>query len=384
MLASKFFRCSILCSVVWLVESIALGKNALRGQSHVESESLRSILQLTTVSDARRQMLTVHIMGGLGNQLFQVAALLSFALESPAPVSIALPSIQHVCCNRSTYWDSVFHKLQPLLLQNLQESGNVNSSWKVKPTSQSCTLEQVRGFDPYDDDCTDATAFNQSWTKALTNRTECKNITLFGYFQNPIFFAKHLPLYRNIFWDDSVASTASALLAKIFPGAGHDRPVVSIHYRLSDYDQNGWVLDQDYYNAALSQASALLARRQPRCIIFSDDPQRAWTRSASLDGCVEKVLAPSHIDTATTFHLMSLAQGSIIADSTFSYWAALLGNLKEFVIAPDLTGPRKRCWSYLQNPPSSLHAKWVMVPAKILSSQELFAEELLELPPPVS
>lgn len=350
----------------------------------MESDSLRRILQLAASRDTSRQTLTVEVMGGLGNQLFQVAALLSFALESTVPVTIALPDVERVCCNRSTYWDSVFHKLQPLLLQGLQKSFNGSMSSNAEPTVRNCTLEQVKGFDPYDDDCTDATAFNQSWTNGLSNRTKCKTIKLFGYFQNPAFFTKHLTLFQNVFWDEKAAAAASSNLEALMPGAGRSRPVVSIHYRLSDYDHNGWVLDQDYYDVAMTQVAKLFGPRQPRCIIFSDDPKRAWARSASLDGCSEKVLAPSHLDTATTFHMMSLAQASVIADSTFSYWAALLGHQKEFVVAPDVKGPRRRCWSYLQSPPSSCDMKWVSVPAKILSSQELFAEELLELPPPVS
>lgn len=358
-----------------------------RGQSTLSNEDsleLQDILKLSpSLADGqKRPVLTVELMGGLGNQLFQVAALVSTGLRLSPTFSVALPDVTGVCCNRSTYWHSVFRKLRPLLLQGIQQPAPLKGSNASRPTPGKCLVEQVPGFDPYDDDCSDATAYNASWASALASRASCGTVRLYGYFQHPAFFQDHLPMLRQAFWDEASATEARKRLNAALPGAGHERPVVSVHYRLGDYDANGWVLDSDYYDAALLQVAHHLAPRKPRCLIFSDEPQRASSRSSTLQGCAEIVLANAS-DAATSFHMMSLAQASVTADSTFSYWAALLGNKKEVIVTPQIQGPKKACWSYLQHAPSlPADTSWIQVPATTLSSQQLFAQEVLEMASP--
>jgi hypothetical protein len=244
------------------VHAVLQQRRLLREQLGDQSTGLSSILKLGVAKDVKRQMLTVDLMGGLGNQLFQLAALLSYALDSAPKFSVVLPNVQHVCCNRSTYWESVFHKLQPLLAHGSQAPNITSASRRLRgEAGKKCILEQVPGFDPYDDNCTDATTFDASWVHRLDKQSSCDAVHFYGYFQNPAFFSTRLSLLQDVFWDKGSASLASKHLARLLPGAGHDRPMVSVHYRLSDYDRNGWVLDQDYYDAALLQVTRRLGTR---------------------------------------------------------------------------------------------------------------------------
>jgi len=349
----------------------------LRPSSHGDNAGVAESSFRSAAHGQNKSVLTVELMGGLGNQLFQVAALLSTGLDLSPTFSLALPDVSGVCCNRSTYWHSVFRKLQPLLVAGLQKTATLKGSNLSRPAAGKCLVEQVKGFDPYDDDCSDATSYDSSWASTLPSRTSCGTVKLYGYFQHPAFFSKHLPLLREAFWDEASATEARTWINAALPGAGHERSVVAVHYRLGDYDHNGWVLDSDYYDAALAQVAHHLAPRRPRCLIFSDEPKRAWARAELLQGCAEKVLV-NVTDVATSFHMMSLAQAIVTADSTFSYWAALLGNKKDVVVTPTFQGPKKECWSYLQrNPSLPADTSWIQVPARILSSQELLLQEVL-------
>ena len=70
----------------------------------------------------------------------------------------------------------------------------------------------------------------------------------------------------------------------------------------------------------------------PRFFIFSDDIQ--WTKENI------KVDNPIYIDwninerSPLDLYLMSECKYSIIANSTFSYWGAMLGNKKALVVYP--------------------------------------------------
>ena len=68
-------------------------------------------------------MITIHLMGGLGNQLFQIFACISYCLRHKLPFKIPenkrdLKSAQG--SDRPTYWDTFFQRLKPFLLKKLR------------------------------------------------------------------------------------------------------------------------------------------------------------------------------------------------------------------------------------------------------------------------
>mmetsp|Transcript_39632 Transcript_39632/g.71087 ORF Transcript_39632/g.71087 Transcript_39632/m.71087 type:complete len:437 (-) Transcript_39632:8-1318(-) len=364
---------------------------------------------------SKRPLLTVELQGGLGNQLFQVATLLATALDQQPRFAVVLPNVTRVSGgNRSTYWHSIFKKVTPLLGASEKWHPNLHEANNTR--DRQCTVEQTSGFDPSARNCSMATAFHPGWLQALTKRAQagassevrtedCSIWSLRGYFQDSRFFGNHLPLLWRVFWDETSVQDASARLAQIAP----IRPgsaLVSVHYRLGDYDPNGWVLDRDYYDQAVVEVRKRLGIDSPvkdkaqqlaqnlTCLIISDDPGRAWARSNALDGCDERILVPKGEDDITSFYMMSLAEASVLADSTFSYFASLLGlaaaqsglGSKRLVVAPQLQdSPDGPCWSYLlQAPETSDRSSWVLVPARTLSSPQLIADEVMELIVPPS
>ncbi len=125
------------------------------------------------------------------------------------------------------------------------------------------------------------------------------------------------------------------------------KPIV-LHVRRGDYSLSGqkWgLLSSHYYRKALALAFDLVGKRQ--VWIFSDDIPKAQNLLApiGLTNCVW-VESSSKSTAEEDMILTSLGIGSIIANSSFSWWGARLNKSAKFVIAPkpwfrDLRSPEK-------------------------------------------
>lgn len=380
--------------VIALYCCCTLGVNGVQRTAHRTTTADSSILELKAAPFAievngsghaiAKPALTVKLMGGLGNQLFQVATLLSLAWENSPHYAVALPDGRQVSFNRSSYWNSTLQGLEPLLLHGLNADDVSGHPTAGADIDHRCVLQQAPGFDANDKNCSHASTYDATWTTALKSRmSSCTTIQLYGYFQNPAFFADHLPSLRHALFGKGVhqgspsATNASKRMSDMMPTGMSNPLVVSVHYRLGDYADNGWVLDTDYYSRAIEEIQHRFPKHQLVCYIFSDEPKRAQARSAGLQGCNRMVLVEE--ESATSFHMMRMAPASVIADSTYSYWAALLGEGKKIVAAPLLNSSSEQCWSYLQGGQAKLleAAEWVAVPASTLSPGELLTQEVL-------
>ncbi len=191
---------------------------------------------------------------------------------------------------------------------------------------------------------------NQSFDpRYLSSPADC---SLFGYFQSPLYFQSiadelraelkelillgaHASCARN---SSSRASyTQESRKAEILSIAENlNSPTsIAVHVRRGDYQQHPCfqVCDLEYYQSSIETMRARIPGA--RFFVFSDDPE--WCRS-TLHG--DDVVT---IDSGTAgknplydLHLMSLASHHIIANSTYSWWAAWLGDKPDQqVIMPD-------------------------------------------------
>lgn len=143
---------------------------------------------------------------------------------------------------------------------------------------------------------------------------------VFGYFQSPLYFHEIEHLIR------SELSTEELGLE-----VGHEdlaeqlrkQNSVAVHVRRQDYVNNSnlHLPSIRYYKRAMNQLREVVP--SARFFVFSDDPK--W--------CIEEFVSPdttvlTHSDLyqpLTDLHLMSLASNHIIANSSYSWWAAWLG-----------------------------------------------------------
>lgn len=231
-------------------------------------------------------MISINFMGGLGNQLFQVAATYSLALSNND--------------------DAVFNFnncYTPL-------QGNRISKYKDTIFKKFIHIDQFIPQNYYQE------------TSYYYNPIEYKsNLLLNGYFQSEKYFKTHKDILLDMFCFDDYKKIATDFLNKI----GGKK--TSLHIRRGDYVsyQNVmYLLDMDYYNSAMSFFN------DTTFVIFSDDLE--WTKQHFNKS---NMIVFDNTDEVMNIACMSLCDNHIIANSTFSWWGAYLNkNENKKVIAP--------------------------------------------------
>jgi hypothetical protein len=135
------------------------------------------------------------------------------------------------------------------------------------------------------------------------------NYALVGYWQHPEYYTEILPQLRNEFQvrDELKTPEYYQMSEKIISGDS-----VAVHVRRGDY---GPKLCEAYYTDAI-------ARTKGDLFIFSED--MPWCRETfrKLDRNTTYVEMEDYL----LFELIRLCKTKIICNSTFSYWAAMLGD----------------------------------------------------------
>ncbi len=169
---------------------------------------------------------------------------------------------------------------------------------------------------------------------------------LFGYFQSPLYFSGMEDQLRSELSPAGIGfgESRKVLAEKLMhPGS------VAVHVRRTDYagNPNLDLCGLGYYRAAMTRMRESMEKASFH--IFSDDSD--WCRSRfQEDDC--KVIDQAPLDMPLAdLHLMSMASHHIIANSSFSWWGAWLGNKPgQRVLMPsrwfaDILAPleQKRC-----------------------------------------
>lgn len=277
---------------------------------------------------AARPAVRVELRGGLGNQMFQYAAGRSLALRLGAELVLetswftaqgegatrrfeldAFPIRASIDAQpRSRVARRVYDRLPPAAARWLGPTGAV-------PTVREPHFAYWEGL----------------------GRVRAP-VRLSGYWQSPRYFASEAAVIREELAFPPLPAGRAAEWARRIGAA--DCPV-SVHVRGGDYRLTGRaaavhgdVCPPDYYRRALERLAP--AGGVLDVFVFSDEPD--WARSR-LDPGRHRVdfveLPESHESAVHEMHLMSLPSRHVIANSTFSWWAAWLDPSPERqVIAP--------------------------------------------------
>lgn len=121
---------------------------------------------------------------------------------------------------------------------------------------------------------------------------------------------------------------------------------VALHVRRGDYltlyKENN-ILDSDYYDKAIQRIKTMI--RNPCFLVFSDDLDYAEEMVKKHDVQYHIVNGNSGSASYMDMYLMSLCSNFVIANSSFSYWAALLGRTdRSVVICPKRYNTNVEMW----------------------------------------
>jgi hypothetical protein len=252
-------------------------------------------------------MITIKIIGGLGNQLFQYAFGRSLSHDLNTEISFDL----------SYYYESSKspkHAIYSLNLFNIKENiDTMNFSDK-----ESSKLNYY-----------DEASFNElTGFPSLNNYNKLKLPAYFdGYWQSEKYFLHNEKIIRNELELKIPLTGTNKLVAKDIL----DHNSVAMHIRRGDYRDHPHfgMCDIDYYNKAVSFIEKHV--ESPKFYIFSDDP--LWVK--------ENIHTPhptyhvTHNDALKgheDLRLISLCKHFIIANSTFSWWGAWLSRNNDKIV----------------------------------------------------
>ena len=261
-------------------------------------------------------MVVVELMGGLGNQMFQYALGRCLSVHRNDELFLYLARVtpedsdQPVDGDHRKFALSVFNtRVQITTREKLQHDG-AHLIWIV--------MEPGFGYFP----------------EVLTDSACHKHLGLRGWWQSEKYFQSIADLIRAEFSFKTTFRTPhdTSLIEMV-----KTLDSVCVHIRRTDYlraeDDKGW-LGLDYYQRAMEMVRARVAH--PHLFMFSDDI--AW--------CKENIDFPfpttyvesrnfSDSHAADDFSLMTQCRYFVIANSTYSWWAAWLAKHPDkFVIAP--------------------------------------------------
>lgn len=233
--------------------------------------------------------------GGLGNQMFQVAAGLIYAKETGRQILLPFEFYNSHRTANEDYADTLFKNI-PLRIEKALDQTAIDALKRNGFTQ----YPGEPGFDPW-----------------IVNRQLSGNVLLHGYFQYYPPLESHEELIRN-FYLDGLAPYKDNLIA--------NRNRVGIHVRRGDYLKppfNDVHKTQDglYYKKALSLFN-------PGYIdeywIFSDDIE--WCKQQDVFQELSNCRFIDEPHELRSLARMTLCQGGFIcAASTFSWWGAFLG-----------------------------------------------------------
>lgn len=250
-------------------------------------------------------MITCRLMGGLGNQLFQIFTTIAYALEYNLPFvflnQFQLNSGNDGTTIRYSYWNTFLQSLRPFLRDNLHSFTTIKE--------QDFTYNKL---------------------PALTNKNN--NIELFGHFQSYKYFQSYKTTITKLLKLDTLKQSLLDKLNLDFKNTQY----ISIHFRLGDYKKlpNHYIiLPIEYYINALQHIINNISNNKNITVIYfceqSDLPEVLEmthilkNKFVSLDfvNYNNKLL----VDWEELL-LMSCCNYNIIANSTFSWWAGYLNN----------------------------------------------------------
>lgn len=159
-------------------------------------------------------------------------------------------------------------------------------------------------------------------------------VVLSGYWQSEVYFSSIRDVIRKELCVLSPMSAADSAFADRIRQTNS----VSIHIRRGDYVHHSatmayhGVCSLDYYQSAIKRVIDRIEK--PEFFVFSDDPE--WVqRNIIIDRPWQQVIHTGEKAEIADFHLMSMCRHHIIANSSFSWWGAWLGERESsLVVAP--------------------------------------------------
>jgi len=272
-------------------------------------------------------MIISEIIGGLGNQMFQYAVGRALSLSMGSEFLLDLRKFKYYSLHNGFEIDRIFSA--PVAVASEKEISDL-IGWRdnyiarkfYKKISFNNFFESSLKIEP-----------TFGYWDGINNSNKSKYLS--GYWQSEKYFKEFENTLRKDFsFQIPLDNENSEIASRI-----SDSQAVSIHVRRGDYltdvrtSKIMSVCNVEYYHKAIKNITELV--ENPEFYIFSDDIE--WSQNNLIIPFPTYYItnnygAKCYVD----MQLMSLCKHQIIANSTFSWWAAWLNpNKNKKVVAPN-------------------------------------------------
>jgi len=237
-------------------------------------------------------VVTVELMGGLGNQLFQIFTVMAYALRTSKYYYFEATGIS-IGHRKKTYWDT--------LLSNLKSH--------VHPPRSHVVVKE-KGF------------------RFQALETSEASVKFLGYFQSFKYFESQKEAIYKILDLDAKKLAVSTKIAIDYDST------VCLHVRIGDYihfPNTHPIQTIDYYRVALEKLIVDTSKDSWKVLCVCEEADRVVVaemvqqiKRVPLFSKLSFTIVESYIDDWEQLLMMSLCKHNIIANSTFSWWGAYL------------------------------------------------------------
>jgi hypothetical protein len=234
---------------------------------------------------------TSHLMGGLGNQMFQIANTLSQGYKN----------------NKDCFF-----------IKKSETPGNGN-----QPTNYINNIFRNINFKDYLD--FDVFISEKSWNDANIVIPNDKSIKFYGYFQSSKNFLGYDEEIKKVFSPDIISLQK---INSLYPDLEMEN-TVSIHIRRGDYltiKNILPVIDKSYIDYCLKQIDKI-----DKIFVFSTD--KVWVES-NLN--YPNMVVVDNLKDFEELWMISLCKYNIMSNSTFSWWGSYLNTQPKKIFCPSI------------------------------------------------
>jgi hypothetical protein len=258
-------------------------------------------------------MITVKLMGGLGNQMFQYAAGRALSLRHNVPLALDLSFLQAPAGGKHTQRQYELGGLN--IHATTLNSGDMTNFSESPGAMRRILMRLFPGFFSGLHLAESGHGYQGAFDRAPSDTY------LDGFWQNERYFARFAPDIRAELTPAPHESVRSSDVARMTGSTAS----ISVHVRRGDYvssaEANAFhgTCGVDYYHEAISFIAKTVD--SPLIFVFSDDPE--WCRANLAFRFPTHYLQPDAA-AANDMWLMSRCSHHVIANSSFSWWGAWL------------------------------------------------------------
>jgi hypothetical protein len=259
------------------------------------------------------KIISCYLMGGLGNQLFQIFTTIAYGIRSQRKIVLPYSETLTTGKERPTYWNSFLNKL---IIFTTQIQTNYSPYTFLRYNEQNFKYTNIPFF-------------------------EQPEIMLFGYFQSYLYFEQEIDAILSMIQFKKHQDNIRDEFTDVLSGDKEKR-LISMHFRLGDYKLNPNchpIMPFEYYYNALSRILLKHMNNMTLCkvLYFCEKEDNTYVKLVidKLYACfphVQFVKVGDDIDDWKQMLLMSCCHDNIIANSSFSWWGGYFNSTPDKIV----------------------------------------------------